>query len=146
VRNSSAPNGSPAFVPTTFPVPAGLEHRGGTGRHHRRISPRVTRGNNEAKNLNQSPPSVQGRSRQAVRSFHSPNQTVSTHPPSCRRQAGGRADFDAPSRSPPEPLRCWGVGGGSPPRRRGFPKGRAFGPSAAGGKARRKPGEWIRRR
>jgi len=47
-------------VRTTFPVPAGLDLGGGTGRHHRRISPHVTRGNNEARNLMQSPPPGQG--------------------------------------------------------------------------------------
>jgi len=64
----------------------------------------------------------------------SPDQTVSNPPAAtAHRRAGGRAILDVPQTSPREPFRCWGVGGGSPPRRRGIPKGRAIGPSAAGG-------------
>jgi hypothetical protein len=36
------------------------------------------------------------------------------------RHAGGRTNSDVPPTSPREPLRRWGVGDGSPPRRRGI--------------------------
>jgi len=68
---------------------------------------------------------------------HSPDQTVSNPPAAmAHRHAGGRADLDVPQTSQREPLNFAGVlGGGSPPRRGGISKGRAFDPSTAGGKA-----------
>jgi len=63
-----------------------------------------------------------------------PNHTVSTHPPP--RRIAVQAGAPTEMHHQPSRVSCsggWGVGGGSPPRRRGFPKGRAFGPSAAGG-------------
>jgi len=199
-------HGAPT-VHSTFRVPAGRDLRGGIGRHHRRISPRATRGNNEAKNLMQSPPSCQGvtsqpaphcqriggsatsqRPRPRTTTPRSPlerwrcpgpptplTRRYQTHPPSCRPSiqrrsavrlrlvqpiAQGPASWrlhgadntstTSPTRryqTPPPPRRIavqagaqiltyrqpprvnrsggWGVGDGSPPQRRGIPKGRA---------------------
>ena len=84
-----------AYLHATFRVPAGLDLRGGIGRHHRRISPRATRGNNEAKNLTQSPPSCQG---------------VTSQPaPHCQR-IGGSATSQRPrprTTTPRSPLERW---------------------------------------